>query len=122
MFLIPSTVRVFLCNQPTDMRRSFDTLSGMVREFLGGDPLSGHFYVFRSRRGDRVKVLYFDRSGFCLWYKRLEEGAFTFPKGEGRSIEVGATELGLLLEGLDLADVTRQRRFRQPAATGRMSI
>lgn len=118
MFLIPSTVRVFLCHQPTDMRRSFDTLSGMVREFLGGDPLSGHFYVFRSRRGDRVKVLYFDRTGFCLWYKRLEEGTFTFPKGEGRSIEVGAAELGLLLEGIDLAGATRQRRYRLPAATG----
>jgi len=70
VFLIPSTVRVFICNEPTDMRRSFDSLSGMVRDFLGGDPLSGHFFVFRSRRGDRVKVLHFDRTGFCLWYNQ----------------------------------------------------
>ena len=114
MFLIPSTVRVFICNEPTDMRRSFDSLSGMVRDFLGGDPLSGHFFVFRSRRGDRVKVLHFDRTGFCLWYKRLEEGTFSFPRGSGRSIEVDATEFGLMLEGIDLAGSARQRRNRLP--------
>lgn len=116
MFLIPSTVRISLCRQPTDMRRSFDGLAAMVRDVLEEDPLSGHLFVFRNRRGDRLKVLFFDRSGFCLWYKRLEQGTFAFPPGEGRSVRIDAAELALVVEGIDLSVARRRRRFRLPSA------
>ena len=118
--------RVFLCTLPTDMRRGFDGLAGMVREHLGGDPLSGDLFVFRSRRGDRVKLLYFEPDGFCLWYKRLEEGTFKLPTcsttpGLRQAREVGqhglkihADDLALLLDGIDLASVKRGHRYRRP--------
>jgi transposase len=70
MLSLPLPVRIFLCTQPADMRKSFDGLAQMVREFLGADPLSGHLFVFRSRRGDRVKLLYWDSDGLAIWYKK----------------------------------------------------
>lgn len=73
MLSLPLPVRIFLCTQPADMRRSFDGLAQMVREFLRADPLSGHLFVFRSKRGDRVKLLYWDGDGLAIWYKK--EGA-----------------------------------------------
>ncbi len=76
--------RVFLCTLPTDMRKSFDTLSGLVQQYLDQDPLSGDLFVFRSKRGDRVKLLYWDNDGLAIWYKRLEEGTFTLPKAGGQ--------------------------------------
>ena len=84
MLSLPLPVRIFLCTQPADMRKSFDGLAQMVREFLGTDPLSGHLFVFRSKRGDRLKLLYWDRDGLAIWYKRLEEGTFRFPAALGR--------------------------------------
>lgn len=107
----PPSVRVFLATQPADMRRSFDGLAALVTGFLGQDPLSGHLFVFRNRRGDRVKILYWDRSGYCLWYKRLEEGTFRFPSAAGAGVEVEVAELALLLEGIDLAGASRRKRF-----------
>jgi len=71
--------RVFLCTLPTDMRKSFDSLVGLVEQQLGQDPLAGDLFVFRSRRGDRLKLLYWDNDGLAIWYKRLEEGTFVFP-------------------------------------------
>lgn len=109
---LPPAVRVFICTQPTDMRKSFDSLAALTREVLRQDPLAGHLFVFRNRTGDRAKVLWWDRSGYCLWYKRLEEGMFTFPGGEGASAEVESAELALLLEGIDLAGAGRRKRFR----------
>ena len=109
--MLPPSVRIFLAVQPADMRRSFDGLAAMTREVIGRDPLSGHLFVFRNRKGDRVKVLFWDRSGFCLWYKRLEEGVFHFPAGVGGSVEVEAAELALVLEGIDLAGARRRARF-----------
>ena len=111
MWSLPPSVRIFLCVPPADMRRSFDGLAGMTQEVIGQNPLSGHLFVFRNRRGDRVKILYWDRSGYCLWYKRLEGGTFRFPVSEGRGVEVDRWELGLILEGIDLAGARRQRRF-----------
>jgi transposase len=116
MLSVTPAARVLLCIAPTDMRRSFDTLAGMVRQHLGGDPLSGTLFVFRSRGGDRVKVLYRDRDGYALWYKRLEKGTFRFPDPAPgaacpAAVEVSATDLSMLLEGVDLKSVRRSERF-----------
>jgi transposase len=113
MLSVTPAAHVLLCTLPTDMRRSFDTLAGMVRQHLGGDPLSGTLFVFRSRGGDRVKVLYWDRDGYALWYKRLEKGTFRFPDaGPGpAAVEVSAADLLMLLEGVDLRSVKRFERF-----------
>lgn len=110
MLSLPPTVRIFLATQPADMRRGFDGLAATVRDVLRGDPLSGHLFVFRNRRGDRCKIIYWDRSGFVLWYKRLERGTFRFPAANATHVEVEAAELALLLEGIDLAGATRRPR------------
>lgn len=114
--------RVFLCTLPTDMRKSFDTLAGLVQQALGQDPLSGDLFVFRSKRGDRLKLLWWDEDGYCLWYKRLEAGSFVLPGADGRRTPVGehglvlrAAELALLLDGLDLGHVQRHKRYQRPA-------
>jgi transposase len=119
MLSLPLPVRIFLCTQPADMRRSFDGLAQMVREFLGADPLSGHLFVFRSKRGDKVKLLYWDTDGLAIWYKRLEEGTFRFPTTTtgGHGIEIRAADLAMLLDGVDLDSVKRRKRYRRPAAT-----
>jgi transposase len=113
--------RVFLCMLPTDMRKSFDSLAGLVQEQLGQDPLAGDLFVFRSRRGDRLKLLYWDSDGLAIWYKRLEEGAFVFPAADQQRLQVGAhgvlirpAELAMLLDGIDLANVKRRKRYQRP--------
>lgn len=111
MLRLPVSVRVFLCLAPVDMRRSFDGLASMAEQLVRQDPLSGHLFVFRSRRGDRVKVLYWDRDGYALWYKRLESGVFRFPADATEAKEISASDLGLILEGIDLRSVKRQKRF-----------
>jgi transposase len=111
MLSLPSAVRIFVCLQPVDMRRSFDGLSALAEHVVGESPLSGHLFVFGSRRGDRVKILYWDRDGYALWYKRLEAGAFRFPKAEGSGREMSPAELMLLLEGIDVSGVKRSKRF-----------
>jgi transposase len=124
MLSLPLPVRVFVCVKPADMRRSFDGLAQLVRDFLGGDPLSGHLFVFRNRRGDRVKLLYWNEDGFAIWYKRLEEGVFTFPSPNGRNkvtgehgLEIRAADLAMLLDGVDLATVQRGKRYRRQRVT-----
>lgn len=123
MLSLPLPVRILVCTQPADMRRSFDGLAALVREHLGADPLSGHLFVFRNRRGDRVKLLYWDEDGYAIWYKRLEEGAFVFPAADGRRPAVGAhglqiraADLAMLLDGVDLASVKRSKRYQRLAA------
>ncbi len=111
MLTIPPSVHIFLASQPADMRWSFDRLAAMTNEVIGQDPLSGHLFVFRNRRGDRIKILFWDRSGYCLWYKRLEKGVFKFPDSNARSIEVEAATLALILEGIDLAGARHRQRF-----------
>lgn len=114
MLSLPSSVRIFLCLEHTDMRRGFDALARMAREVVEQDPLSGHLFVFRSRRGDRLKILYWDHDGLAIWYKRLEKGSFTFPlPAEGRSLAVGAADLSLILEGIDLAQARRRKRYEK---------
>ena len=99
MLSLPEPVRILLCTRPTDMRKGFDSLAALVREELGEDPLSGHLFVFRSGRGNRVKLLFWDRDGYCLVYKRLEIGSFRIPavSADQRSVQVSAQELSLLL-------------------------
>ena len=110
-------VRVYLCTSLTDMRKGFDTLAVLGRDGLGYDPLSGHLFMFVGRRRDRLKILYWDRDGFALWYKRLEKGTFRMPvsKDGVTHIELKASELAMLLEGIDLRSIKRGKRFRRPA-------
>jgi transposase len=119
MLMLSPAVKVFICTQPTDMRRAFDKLAEQARTVLAQDPFSGHLFVFRNRDGDRIKILFWDRSGFCLYYKRLEEGVFRLPTSSGAAVEIDSAELGLLLEGLDLSGAVRQKRFCLPAKTTR---
>ena len=109
MLSLPPTVRIFLCRVPADMRRSFDGLAAMAGLHLREDPLSGHLFVFRSRRGDRLKILYWDRDGYALWYKRLESGTFLFPPGDSPSITPAM--LQGLLSGLDWTSARWKPRY-----------
>ena len=115
-----SATRIWLCPGPTDMRRGFDRLAEQSRQVTRRDPRSGHLFVFRSRRGDRLKVLYWDRDGYALWYKRLEEGTFKLPKPNAgqAAVELRASELAMILDGIDLASVKRVPRYRGPAELG----
>jgi transposase len=111
-------IQVWAATTPVDMRKSFDGLAAIVSEELGQNPLSGHLFVFTSKRRDRVKLLYFERGGYAIWYKRLEEGTFALPQpsSDGKSVQLSAEELGLILSGIDLASVRRRKRYeRQPA-------
>lgn len=108
---LPAAVRVFACVTPVDFRKGFDGLAAIVRDEFGDDPLSGHLFVFRNRRADRIKILYWDRDGFWLLYKRLERGTFRFPKADATRVEVSAADLALILEGIDLRGVRRRPRF-----------
>lgn len=119
MLSLPPSVQIFVASEPADMRRSFDGLSAMVVEVLEKDPFSGHLFVFRNRGGDRVKILYWDRSGFSLWYKRLERGTFHFPVTVGGHVEMSASELALILEGIDLRGARRQRRYERPSSVSK---
>lgn len=115
MISLPPSVKIFLATQPADMRKSFDGLKALVEGFLEGDPLSGHLFVFRGRRGDRLKILYWDRDGLAIWYKRLEAGTFLFPRvtEDQRQVEVQPAELAMLLDGVDLSSVRRRTRYRR---------
>lgn len=119
MLSVSGQVQVFLALQPADMRKGFDTLAAMVQDVLRQNPLSGHLFVFRSKRGDRVKILYWNTHGYALWYTRLERGTFRFPAaavGENAScLTISATELAMLLDGVELTGVTRRLRYRRPA-------
>lgn len=117
MLTLPPTVRVFVATGATDLRRSVDGLSAVVRERFGLDPLSGHLFLFRNRRGDRLKILVWDRSGFWVLYKRLERGTFCWPQvASADPVELRTAELMLLLAGVDVSR-TRVRRWydRKPA-------
>lgn len=116
MLNLPPSVRIFLCVTPVDMRKSFDSLAGMVRDFFGEDPYSGHLFVFRSREEDKLKILYWDRDGYVIYYKRLEEGRFKLPDGSGGRLEMDATTFSMLLQGLEKASYRRQKRYTRETA------
>lgn len=118
MLSLPPSVRIYLSVQATDMRKSFDGLAAIAESTLQLDPLSGHLFLFRNRRGDRIKILYWDRDGYAIWMKRLQKGTFRFPPADAVVAEVTATELTLLLDGIDLSSVRRRPRYRLPATPG----
>lgn len=113
------SVKVYLCTSPTDMRKGFDTLAALVKEFLGQDPLSGHLFLFVGRGKDRLKILYWDADGFALWYKRLEEGTFRMPRAtsDAAGVELKASELAMMLDGIDLKSIKRTKRMTLGAKT-----
>jgi transposase len=121
MLTLPSSVRIYVAAEPVDLRRGFDGLAAATRSLIGGDPLSGHVFVFLNRRKNRIKLLVWDRTGYLVLYKRLERGTFAIPSEPPlgcRHVEVDAGELGLMLEGLDLRGARRRPRWyrRQAAA------
>jgi len=131
---ISRTTRVFLATAPTDMRKGFDGLFALVENVIREDPFSGHLFVFRNRRRDRLKVLWWDRDGLAIFYKRLESGSYQFPMHAGvkasvvkstvsnaddtaaARCEIRSDELALLLEGIDLGSVKRRQRYQRPVA------
>jgi transposase len=105
-----SELRVFLCMTPTSMNFSFDRLMGLAERIFNQDPLSGHLFLFVNRYRNRIKILYWDRDGFCIWYKRLERGVFELPTRGPAGIELDHKQLSRLLGGLDLRSGRRRRR------------
>ncbi|MFQ5464024.1 MAG: IS66 family insertion sequence element accessory protein TnpB [Phycisphaerae bacterium] len=113
MLSVPSTVSIFLCTQPTDMRKGFDGLSGLVRGAFGADPLDGSLYLFINRRRDRIKILHFDGSGYWLYYKLLEAGTFEVIASGGACVQIDSTQLAMLLGGVSLVGARRRKRYRR---------
>ena len=105
--------RIWLAVEATDMRCGFDRLAERVRAVIGQDPLGDSLFIFRSRRGDRLKILTWDRDGFVLWYKRLEAGVFKLPRVNPgtRSLELRASELAMILDGIDMTKLKRVPRY-----------
>lgn len=117
MFNLSPSVRIFVCTKPVDMRRSFDGLFGLVQSMIHEDPFSGSLFLFRSRRGDFIKILWWDLDGFAIFAKRLEVGVFHFPDvrfvdGEYEPVEIERSEMLLLLEGIDSDSAKRSKRYR----------
>ena len=111
-------VRVLVATQPIDFRKGMDGLAALVRDRLSSDPFSGVIHVFRSKRADRLKLLYWEEGGFALWYKRLEVGTFRFPaatRADQSSLTISAADLAMLLDGVDLTSVKRSKRYRRVA-------
>lgn len=120
MLSLPPSVRLFVSREPVDMRKAFDGLAGLVREVLEEDPLSGHLFIFFNRRGDRAKILWWDRSGYWLLCRRLEAGRFVLPEGRdepGGKIRMSATDLALVLDGIDLNGARRRKRYTRESET-----
>ena len=114
MVSFSSTLRYFLYREPTDMRKGFDSLSGLVRSAMDSDPLSGDVFIFINRRRNQMKLLVWDRTGFVLFHKRLERGTFELPaiRESSASVKLGWEELVMILEGVSLSSVRRRRRYR----------
>jgi transposase len=109
MLSLAPSVRIFVARRPVDFRKGFDGLCAIVRDHLRDDPLSGQWYLFFNRGGDRLKILFWDRNGFWLFYKRLERGRFERIEGSGARVEIDRARLAMLLDGMEL----RTSRIRQ---------
>jgi transposase len=116
MLTLGLTGRIWICITPQDGRKSFDGLQAVVRDHLARDPLSGNLYVFRNRRGDRLKILAWQGDGFALYLRRLERGTFAFPAADAAEVAVTATEMARVLGGIDLGSARRRPRYERPAA------
>ena len=117
MLSIPANVCVYLCTKATDMRKGFDGLHTMVVQVFQRDPLDGHLFLFVNRRRDRLKILWWDRDGMALFYKRLEAGTYQLPASSDdvEGIEIDATDLAILLNGIDLRSAKRRKRYSRTA-------
>ena len=114
MLTLPATVRIYMAAEPVDLRRGFDGLAAATREVIRADPLSGHLFVFTNRRSNRLKILLWEPSGYLLIYKRLERGRFRLPnspRAGARHVEMEATDLALMMEGIDLRGARRRERW-----------
>ena len=127
MIALPPQIRVFLYRLPTDMRKSFHGLIALTESALKLDPLSGSLFVFFNRRRDRIKILYWGQTGFCIWYQQLQQGTYQLPAEEvlkaHETMEVTRSQLSLILDGIDLASVRQRTRFqrsKQPAGDAPM--
>jgi transposase len=118
------TTRIWLAVEATDMRCGFDRLAERVSAVISQDPLSGHLFVFASRRHERLKILTWDRDGYVLWYKRLEAGIFKLPRVEqgARSVELRASELAMMLDGIDMTKLKRAPRYRRTSASNKEKV
>jgi len=115
MFFPDSNLRILLCVQPTDMRKSFDGLIALVKNHMGEDPLGGCLFAFVNRKRTYMKVLWFERGGFCIWSKRLEQGRFSKISESGVSRALNVVDFKLLLEGLDRRDYCSRKRYKRVA-------
>lgn len=109
MLSLTPSLKVFISTKPLDMRKSLDGMSAIVTQELKKDVFAGQLFVFCNKRGDKIKLFYWDRNGYCCWYKRLERGVFRMPKVSGPVFHINPAELGLILEGIDLTDRARLR-------------
>lgn len=116
MLTLGLTGRIWLCADAVDGRKSYDGLAAVVTAHLASDPLSGDLYVFKNRRGDRLKILAWQGDGFALYQRRLERGTFQFPEATAAGVEVSATDLALILGGIDLGSARKRPRYARPAA------
>ncbi len=118
MLTLPPSVRIYLAVEPTNLRMSFRGLSGLVRQRLRADPLSGHLFCFLNRRRTMMKILFHDRSGYCIFYKRLSRGTFQLPvvPEDATQVRLDAGELALILEGIDLRSAKRRLRHKRRLA------
>ena len=118
------TTRIWLAVEATDMRCGFDRLAERVSAVISQDPLSGHLFVFASRRHERLKILTWDRDGYVLWYKRLEAGIFKLPRVEQgvHSVELRASELAMMLDGIDMTKLKRTPRYRRTSASNKEKV
>ena len=113
MFFPEGQVKVWLCTSPTDMRKSYNGLSALAKHQLQEDPLSGQLFVFINRRQTQVKVLYFDRTGYCIWSKRLVQGQFNYQSDPAGKVSLDWMQLKLLLEGIELKNTRQYKRFHR---------
>jgi transposase len=117
MLNLPLPVKIFVYTSATDMRKSFDGLSAIVTNYMGEDPLSGHMFLFINRRRTHVKLLYWCGDGYAQWHKRLERGTFEMPivlrttDGEAPRMEISASQMALLLDGIELSSARRRERY-----------
>lgn len=109
--MLPSSLKVFVANEPLDMRKSFTGIASTIQSQFNRAANKGHLFVFHNRRGDKIKLFYWDRNGFVQWYKQLEKGRFRFPRHPKALYEISASDLSLLLEGIDLTHPQRLQAY-----------